>query len=386
MARRASGKTVNTSRPIKLRELLIHGVAAETTLGGGQAKIWTRLGVTSDDPMFHTIAKNFVAVVEHAAALQRKSIPLETARTVLLRMRLDNSADVWIDNAALVIEAIAKRAMQAGTAVFDHDIADVVGMDFPQVKIEPEDRIICIFRVGWRFALFFDFNPAGAFDRKSMRRDMGTLYRILRYRNVYDTVANSFLFERLVSAGWFPFVEIMGREFDQLASLSEAGLSLDGCEEEIGDAFTPERLQHMLDRWIRQPHFASKEAILRAAIAAYERRDPVASIKIAVTEIEGVLRSAYRSRYGKSANLKTLLRFAVASAEEKAGAPNTLLFPQAFGNYLANYTFATFDPNGSPGTAGSRHAVGHGVAEAHTYTQTRALQTLLTLDQLAFYT
>jgi hypothetical protein len=76
----------------------------------------------------------------------------------------------------------------------------------------------------------------------------------------------------------------------------------------------------------------------------------------------------------------------VASAEAKAGQPNTLLFPAAFADYLKSYTFANFDSVASPGSAGSRHAVGHGTAAAETYTMTRALQALLTLDQLAFYT
>jgi hypothetical protein len=34
----------------------------------------------------------------------------------------------------------------------------------------------------------------------------------------------------------------------------------------------------------------------------------------------------------------------------------------------------------------ARHAVGHGAALAESYTLVRALQALLTLDQLAFYT
>jgi hypothetical protein len=60
--------------------------------------------------------------------------------------------------------------------------------------------------------------------------------------------------------------------------------------------------------------------------------------------------------------------------------------PAAFARYLAAYTFANFDPTGPLGTAGSRHAIGHGAEDAGSYTQARALQALLTLDQIAFYT
>ena len=74
------------------------------------------------------------------------------------------------------------------------------------------------------------------------------------------------------------------------------------------------------------------------------------------------------------------------SATQRAGRPDTLLFPTAFGKYLARHTFANFDPVAQTGTAGSRHAVGHGAAAQETYTMPRALQAILTLDQLAFYT
>jgi hypothetical protein len=62
------------------------------------------------------------------------------------------------------------------------------------------------------------------------------------------------------------------------------------------------------------------------------------------------------------------------------------LFPAAFGRYLETHTFANFDPASKKGSAGSRHAVGHGAAAQDSYTMTRALQAILTLDQLAFYT
>ena len=49
-------------------------------------------------------------------------------------------------------------------------------------------------------------------------------------------------------------------------------------------------------------------------------------------------------------------------------------------------TFANFDPIAQTGTAASRHAVGHGAASQDSYTMSCALQAILTLDQLAFYT
>lgn len=376
----------NIGPPVSLKELNIHGVAAETVVGGGPAKIWTRLVITSDDPMFHDITRNLVATIEHAATVENKVVSLENASTVLIVMRPSNAAELWIDTAARGLNIMTKRAVAAGSPIFERDVGDVRGMFFPKVDIGQGDRVICLFREGWRFGLLFDFNPHGSLDSVAMQRDLGTLYRSLRFRNVYDAISNSAVFESLCSAGWFPFVEILHDEFGRLAKFCEGGFDLATVEQELVQRFSEERVQHMFSRWMGKPHFAGKRSILEAAIRAYGSNEPVAAIKIMLTEIEGVLRDAYHARYGKKPKLKKLLDFAVKSAEEKAGSSVTLLFPQAFGRYLATYAFANFDPAGTSGTAGSRHAVGHGAAKDDSYTQVRALQALLTLDQLAFYT
>ncbi|MFJ5487097.1 hypothetical protein ACIKTA_05425 [Hansschlegelia beijingensis] len=53
---------------------------------------------------------------------------------------------------------------------------------------------------------------------------------------------------------------------------------------------------------------------------------------------------------------------------------------------MRDCVFARFDPVARNGKARSRHAVGHGAAASDSYTQTAALQTLLTLDQISIYT
>ncbi|MBL7205716.1 MAG: hypothetical protein ISS63_15530 [Desulfobacteraceae bacterium] len=147
------------------------------------------------------------------------------------------------------------------------------------------------------------------------------------------------------------------------------------------------RTERILERWIAKPHFAAKTDLLKAAMTAFRNQEPIAAIKILLTEIEGVLNEAHRVTHdGKGAKLKDLLVFAEASAERKAGGTDTLLFPKAFSRYLREYTFANFDPSAQTGAAGSRHAVGHGAASQESYTMPRALQAILTLDQLAFYT
>lgn len=376
----------NLGEPIKLTGVKLAGVAAESARSGTQLKVWTRLSLTSDEPFFHRVVENLGGVIAHHAREAGKLIMLNQANSVLMVIHPDDTGELWVDTVAVSIFARVKRNVAAGNPVFDRDIADVTGMWFPCVEVKPADRILYLFRQEWRFGLFFDFNPDGNLSFERASRDLGTLFRHLRYRHLYDVLADKAVFGRLLQAGWFPFVEIIGDDFRKLALACEAGFELDDEESRLVQAFDQERLDRMFARWIARPHFKSKERILRSALNAYINQDPVAVLKIVLTEIEGLLREAHKTATGKMAPTKELLKFAVTSAEQRAGAPNTLMFPSAFAEYLEAYTFAKFDPMAQSGCAGSRHAVGHGAADAGTYTQARALQALLTLDQLAFYT
>lgn len=215
---------------------------------------------------------------------------------------------------------------------------------------------------------------------------LGTLHRRLRYRHLYQAVADPAVFDTLVAAGWFPFVEINTAEF-RLALQAEAGFDIAEIEPKIIAAFDAARLGHLFERWAAKPHFAARAAFLQEAVEAFTAKKPASVIKIILTEIEGVLNDAHKAAHGgQGTKLRDLLAFAQASAEQRAGGPDTLFFPAAFGRYLAAHTFANFDPVAGTGTAGSRHAVGHGAAAQDSYRMSRALQAILTLDQLAFCT
>jgi hypothetical protein len=271
--------------------------------------------------------------------------------------------------------------------IIESDIADVTGMGFPCVTIGEQDKVLCLFREGWSFGLAFDFNPDGKLDLRWFSTALGTLHRTLHYRHLYQAVNDSAIFDPLLAAGWFPFVEIITTEFNDLARHIEAGFDIAEIEAKIVGAFDAARLGHLFERWVAKPHFAAKAVLLKEAVESFTAQKPASAIKIILTEIEGVLNDAYKAAHGgQGAKIKDLLAFAQASAEQRAGGPDTLFFPAAFGRYLAVHTFANFDPAAQTGTAGSRHAGGHGAAAQDSYTMTRALQAVLTLDQIAFYT
>lgn len=378
----------NIGEPIRITDVEpLGGVSAEPGKDGQKIKIWTKLALTSDEQLFHRITDSFVNAITHLASQAGTSVNLRRADTVLLVLKPKGLAELWVDTAAISMQCAVKRSIKAGTVIFERDIADITGMSFPCVDIGKEDQLVCLFRQDWRFALAFDTNPDGELDLKGFERTLGSLYRQMKYRHLYDGLGDSTVFNRLIKAGWFPFVEIINSEFKDIFLNCEADFDLTEVEEKVLSKFDPSRTEKILERWMAKSHFSDKEGLLKSAINAFNNKDPFSVIKILLTEIEGVLNGAHRAAYeGQGAKLNKLLAFAELSAERKAGGSNTLLFPKEFGRYLKEYTFGNFDPSSDSGSAGSRHAVGHGAASQESYTMTRALQAILTLDQLAFYT
>lgn len=376
----------NPGNPVRLQEIKIDGLSVSAARAGEMVKVQVNGACSTLDPVFHRLARSFCGVVENSARLSGIGVRLARAHTVLLVIHPDKTADLWVDTAAIEWKMMVKKAVEAGQAVFESNIADIAAMRFPAVEIKPDDQVACLFREGWHFGFVFDFNPGKHLDLEEFEAALGATVRRLRYWDIYDTVLDPERLSKIIGAGWFPFVEIIGHEFTKIAETLEAGFELDEIETQLIASFADQRLDHLFDRWIGKPHFESRRLILQSAIRSFRAGDPVATIKTALTEIEGILSEAYRARTGERAKLKGLLAFARREAEQKTGAPNSLFLPAAFSEYLDQYVFADFDPTGPPASAGSRHAVGHGAAVPETYTMTRALQVLLTLDQLAFYT
>jgi hypothetical protein len=361
------------------------GFMAEGVRNNEDGRMVTRWFLLSDNSYFHLLAENIAVLISNMAKEAIEGVDIHHYNEALLVYRQNSTAHLWLDTAAVSLSFISKRSLSAGSLVRDVDIADITEMSFPAINLGKNDKIIYVFRVGWRFGLAFDLT--GNLDVSGFARELAALYRRLRFYRIYSAISDGPVLEELLKAGWFPFVEIVGKEFEDLLISRESGLDLDEWEQRLIERFDDARMQRILERWLAKPHFASKEQILKAAISAYHRREPVSAIKILLTEIEGVLQNAYKARNsGKTAKLKSLLEFAQASAEDRAGGPSTLFFTSTFAKYLRDHTFSNFDPASELASAGSRHAVGHGAATQESYTMQRALQAVLTMDQLSFYT
>ncbi|MCI4665464.1 MAG: hypothetical protein MRY74_12145 [Neomegalonema sp.] len=372
----------NLAPPIHVNSLKVTGFAMGSAKNGEPLPVCVKHGLTSDDPLFPDIIEGVTRLINGHLPVDPDRVSVDQANCTLVVLHKDDSADLWLDTAAIAFRGMTKRAKKAGELVFQSDLADLNGFDFPAVDLQSDDRIICIVRVGWRFFLYFDLRTNGGLERSALTLELGTLYRRLAYARLYDFVSSQTDLDKLAADGWFPFAELSFEEFQHFIKHLKAGFDISEVGNKVIEAFDKERIEALRERWKARPSFASRAGIFNAALDAYLRDDYVSTIKNVVTEIEGLLRDHFGNRKGK---IPALIKLAEGAAISKAGAPDTILLPEKFARYMKSITFAGFKSGNPANIASSRHTVAHGEAPEATYTKARALQAILTLDQLGFY-
>ncbi len=368
---------------LQLTDVNVFGFSAENIEKGGVGRLLVRASFTSDQPQFYDLMKSVDSLISGRAKVAGAAILLNKVHSLLLVVHADHTADLYLNDFQMFVEVRAKRGMQAGEAVSSAAFADIRRARLPEIGLEPRDKILVCFKVGWKFALFFDLQDERDLDIEEMELRLGELYRKLEFQDIYESVRNEKTFGVLLEAGWFPFVEVIGGEFENLLRAYRDEFEIQCQEERLLAAFDDERIDFLAERWGTKPSYGGRRKILESGLAAFKRGDPVACLKVLLTEIEGVLRDTHIVERGQNASVKKLLEYAAESGIRKAGGEQTLFLPRQFLSYLSEYTYASFDPMEE--VALSRHSAGHGAAEEESYTMTRALQAILTLDQIWFY-
>ncbi len=286
---------------------------------------------------------------------------------------------------------LAKRDLKAGEAVLKDDIADIRGVRFRDIEIKDTDKLICCLKVGWKFALFFDFHPEARLNISEMTRLLGNLYRYLTFQEVYKVLETESSFQEMMKEGWFPFIEIIASDYK---ALSSAYMDMDKFDFEnriskVVKTFDRTRVDKITSRWWTRKAFSDKKPILQAGINAFLRDDNegyINCIKTLLTEAEGIIRLQYLQDTSKGKSVKTseLLEYVVEKGKARSGSDYSLLLPLPFFNYLKDVVFKSFDLE-SGDIDLSRHSSSHGVAKVEDYTKMKAVQTILILDQLYFY-
>lgn len=358
------------------------GFAAETIEKGETGRILSRGFVVSDDTLFYTF-------IDSITGIFFKNILVNSVYQFVILIHDNLSADLYLNDFPTKILMMPKRDIKKGEVIRMNDIADIGKMSFENIQINETDKVICCFKVGWKFGLFFDLHREEPLDIDSMETVLGSIYRYLSFQYVYNTLESDPHFDQLLKNGWFPFIEIIGSEFKEISKayelLREPHIKIQG----LIDKFGKQRIDKICQKWWVKKLFLDKKLILESGIESYLRDDEqgfIGCIKTLLPEIEGIIRLHYFEETGKGKNVKVpeLISYIIEKGEIKTGSEFSLFFPRAFFEYLKESVFPNFDLEQGDISL-SRHTSSHGIAKAEDYTKVRALQMILILDQIYFY-
>jgi hypothetical protein len=331
--------------------------------GATSVSVLQAAALTSDEPAFHLFIDNITGMF-----LSRKEAPIlaNSVSQFLVIIHADLSADLYVNDFSVVAEIMAKRSIQMGEIVSQEDIADIRRMKFANIPLVTSDKVIYCFKTGWRFGLIFNVGRPAPLDIDAFELACGSLHRYLAFRHIYQTLETTPQYEHMLADGWFPFVEMLGRDFKLLRRAYEPGALKADLTNQVTDSFTPDRVRRIGAKWWSNLVFQDKRSILEAGINAFIANTAdgfIQCIKTLYPEVEGITRAVYLADKGTGSGAKTkdLLAHVVAKGRAKSGSESSLFLPLEFLSYLNNVIFASFDVDAGKVEI-SRHSASHGVA------------------------
>ena len=374
----------------------LQGFAARNFPKGSYGWVLASSSLTSDEPNFYRYVEQISTIYLNGLTYlldgKEHLININDIHSFLILVHHDLTADIYINDLPIEIKMLSKRSIQKGTLITYNDIADICELRFTGIDIHESDSVVCCFKVGWKFGLYFNFvGQNHGLDIASVYTSLGKLYRYLTFQHVYRSLESETHFGEMVKDGWFPFIEILGEEYKTLASTYQnEKFNYDGKVKILLDKFDESRVKRITEKWWEKPIFQEKQQLLQAGIDAFLQGNEsghINCIKNLLTEIEGIMRLLYFRDTGKGSRIgqKELIdHLGNIGKRLTENDDRSLLLPQQFLEYLIESVFANF--NLETGTIDlSRHSAAHGVATAKDYTGIKALQTLLALDQICFY-
>ena len=361
------------------------GFAFTAARKGEKVKVSIKGFVTSNETAFYEIIQGIYNTY------LKPFISLEECNFFLILRHKDKSADIYINDFQIVTTVRSKKNIKAGESVRKTDVADIIKLEFPEIKINKTDAIIFCMRVGWKFGLYYNFtanpNPTGKkeLDLDKISFDLCYGYRFFLFEKEYEIMKNNQLYPKMLSDGWFPFIELLGADYEQLSSYySNSWLDMINI---FLKRFDKSRIDNMTKFWWSKKSFQDKQDIVNAGISAYLQGNNSGYINCINTiypQIEGIMGYEFFNEYGKKPSFRELKKYIRNKARKRFSSIYSLGFPEYFYKYLDKYVFQEFDlATGKIDLA--RHSIAHGYAKQQDFTNAKALQALLILNQICFY-
>lgn len=368
-------------KPEIKQKVLIDGIAGETIAKGSTGKIIQKGFLTSVQTNFASIANNLTSIFY---SYNSKDL----VNSSLIIIKKDNTAKIY-SKFPLSMLMRAKKDIKKGTLVNREDIFDIAKLEFKdsvyEINIEADDKIIFIFRMDWKFGIFFDFTKK--IDSEKLKEELGYCYKRLFYYDLYAFVENENYFNDLRADGWFPFIRLIGRNFDTIMQYYKEDKKHDFQIDELISEFTKEKIESFTQYWWKKQLFKDKKEIIEAGINSFLQNDKngfITCLHTLYPQIEGIMGFDYFNVNGKKPSFRELKDHIKQKAESKFNTVSSTGFPTEFYEYLKKTVFENFDlATGKVDL--SRHTTSHGYANADDFNKAKALQAILILDQIYFY-
>ena len=357
----------------------IDAIALEPSAHGEQARVATRMFLTSQHPLFYDVASNL---------FQRliRGIDINQINQILVIIKPDQRAYIY-KLFPLSVKSITRLLkVEKYQPIYKRDIVDISSASFDDgvLDINPEenDKIIFLYRLSWNFGLYFDLT--GKVDLQNTKEILGYFLKRLLYLKEYKFIENKGYYDQMIEDGWFPFVGLFGGGIDKLQAYYQDNKHHPHILEDMMNLFDRGRIERITDRWWHNQIFISKKTILLEGIDNFFDKKYASACKVFATELEGVLRVAYHKDFSEKPTTKELIEYIRDQGKKHFDSIDSLAFPDRFLDYLTKYIFQKFDVEQND-VPESRHSIAHGVAEEKIYNKNFSLKLLLTLDNIYFF-
>ena len=358
------------------------GYAATAARPGEKVWVCSRRFVSSEDGAeFLTLIEGFPSDVVGKLS-QAPGISCSTIDHMLVVIRRDKTATVYVNELKMTVEMQSKRDLKAGEAVFVDDIADIRGLRIDGVEIPPDSGVAFVFSKGWRKGYFFDFEPLHGTAREyDFEKQSAQYLAYLFFQHMFGLSDEDW--GTLFQQGWFPFISLKEETVKQILACvrnawSVDELHLDAIVNEVESLLEPK-----LEGWRKNTVFKDHIRLIERAIERYREGDYESPCAILYPRIEGIMHSHQKLADGRGTRKQTRLVRSVMDAGKKGRHTYSLLLPEKFQHYLQDVYFADFDPDDPQGL--SRHTVAHGVAPEEEFSRKGATIGFLLLAQLSYY-
>ncbi len=340
----------------------------------------------SDQPKFQPLLDYF---------LENYPIPKPLSRFLIIIRDKHKEIDIlYKENFPLLMKIKPKRwkdPIPIGDIItFNADVQEFITIETERINISDNDMFIGYISfsdINLR-SIFFDFNKQhsnkslNVFLSRSTRKYQRIIFQNAYYAaKLYNKPPDSKGMNFEILQGWFPFKRILGKEFeelyDRITKFQPTKTNL--YQLPIIEAFNPERLKDILEDWRKIDIFPYET--LEKGVNHYLNGDALSSIRVLIPDIEGIVRNTLPDKF-KSLKQSDIPQMITEHSRTNATYNReNLLFIDAFHSYLKKVWFASF----STSTRNiSRPTVSHGNAEYKEYKLEKALQLILTIDQLNF--